>query len=113
MQCDVRRNCGSRVVPMVRPKSLWQLVVLLLRILAGQPTTNPRSVMSYNADGLSEMNLGDAGVQLSGRRRFSNAVPSQYWCLVDCKRNVEDVPNFLGNTMCFPCTISITLWRLA
>ncbi|KAF8509907.1 hypothetical protein JB92DRAFT_2943287, partial [Gautieria morchelliformis] len=65
-------------------KSLWAILVLVLRILAGHPTIyHSQSQICYvfNADGLYVVNLGDAGLQ-SGHRRFYDAISSNYWCLV-------------------------------
>ncbi|KAF8524245.1 hypothetical protein JB92DRAFT_3109660 [Gautieria morchelliformis] len=79
-------------------KSLWAILVLVLRILAGRPTIyHSQSQICYvfNADGLYVVNLGDAGLQ-SERWRFYHAISSDYWCLVDCNRTVQGVPESLS-----------------
>jgi hypothetical protein len=102
MQCDVRRNCDfSSCPPQAKP---WLLVVLVLRILAGQPTIyhhKPKICYVFNGDGLYEVNFRDAGIHSSGRRQFSRPISSQYWCLVYCNRAVQDVPDFLATLRAF------------
>ncbi|KAF8806595.1 hypothetical protein BYT27DRAFT_7141270 [Phlegmacium glaucopus] len=82
-------------------KSLWLLIVLFLRVLAGCPTIyhfEPGNCYVFNADGLYEVNFGDTGLGLqpSGRLHFNKAISSQYWCLVDSNRSVTSVPPFLA-----------------
>jgi hypothetical protein len=77
--------------------------VLVLRILAGHPTIyhfQSQICYVFNADGLYEVNLGDAGLE-SERGWFYKAISSQYWCLVNCNNTVLDVPLFLSSLRAF------------
>ncbi|KIM89450.1 hypothetical protein PILCRDRAFT_2664 [Piloderma croceum F 1598] len=86
-------------------KSLWQLFVLVLRILAGRPTIyhfEPEICYVFDADGLYEVNFGTiGGLQSLGRWQFNKAVSPQYWCLGNSSQTVRDVPPFLASLRVF------------
>ncbi|KIL71128.1 hypothetical protein M378DRAFT_201760 [Amanita muscaria Koide BX008] len=84
-------------------KSLWLIVVLVLRILAGYPTiyySSSNILYIFNADGLYRVDPTNLEFKRA-RAPFYKAISPQYWCLVDCNRDVVDVPFFLSRTRAF------------
>jgi hypothetical protein len=76
--------------------------VLVLRILAGcltifQSTSNTFYI--FNAVGLYSVDV--TNIELPEKYRFYKAISPQYWCLVDCNRDVPVVPHFLSQSRAF------------
>jgi hypothetical protein len=77
--------------------------VLVLRILAGCPTifqSASNTFYIFNAVGLYSVDLTNTELSVE-KYRFYKEISPQYWCLVDCNRDVPDVPHFLSQSRAF------------